>query len=492
MTFLASPWFYWTVAAIYAATVIGLAGIIVSENRNPLKSLAWVTVLLTFPVGGLILYIFFGRSIKNTRMISRRKKRALKRLEEQGSLRPDGAEPEVVSRENSQLAMMAVNLCDSRFMPDSRVEIFTSGREKFDRLIADIKGARKCVSLQYYIFEDDRLGNIMADLLIAKAREGVTVRVIYDDIGSIGVKRKFFRRMADAGVQVHPFFRVAFPPFATRINWRNHRKIVAIDGKIGYIGGMNIADRYVDGSRRFPVWRDTHLRVTGPAVAALRYSFAVDWSFMGQPLDLDSESAGHAPGPEVSTPPAPQASGLPAAMQLVTSGPTDRWSNVELILLKAIGGARKRVWIQTPYFLPPESMLRALHTAALARVDVRVMLPRMSDSAILTYASRSYISECMRAGIKVYFYTAGMLHAKVVIVDDDFSSVGSANIDFRSFEHNFESNMMIYGPEVNAALRAIFSADMRHCERLRLPRWRHRPIHQKGAESIMRLLSPVL
>lgn len=484
MSFLASPWFYWSVVVIYCATVLGLAGVIVSENRNPLKSLAWVTVLLTLPVGGLVLYLFFGRSIKNTRMISRRKKRALKRLEEQAAPfpKPLGEDPITLTRENLQLAMMAMKVNDSRFMGSSRVEIFTTGGEKFSRLKDDISSARKCISLQYYIFEDDVLGQEIAALLIAKAREGVTVRVIYDDIGSIGVSRKFYRAMADAGVQVYPFFRVTFPPFATRINWRNHRKIVTIDNRVGYIGGMNIADRYVDGSRKFPRWRDTHLRITGHAVAALRYSFAVDWNFMGRPLDLDPAEAPNEPEP----------AGLNAAMQLVTSGPTDRWSNIELLLLKAIGDARKRVWIQTPYFLPPESMLRALQAAALARVDVRIMIPRHSDSRILTYASRSYVSECLRAGIKFYSYTAGMLHAKTVVVDDDFSSVGSANIDFRSFDYNFESNMMLYGEEVNSQLRHIFFDDMHSCVRLHLPSWRRRPLGSKIAESICRLLAPIL
>ncbi|MCM1028982.1 MAG: cardiolipin synthase [Pseudoflavonifractor sp.] len=484
-----SSWIIWAFAAIYGLTVLGLAGIIVSENRNPLKSLAWVTVLLTFPVGGLILYIFFGRSIKNTRMISRRKKRALRRIEltqESAGATQEGQSellPPLLSIANVQTAMMAERLCSSRFVAGSHVEVFTSGAEKFKRLMADIASARKCIALQYYIFEDDVIGTELAELLIERARAGIAVRVIYDDIGSMGVSRKFFRRLAEAGVEIHPFFRVAFPPFATRINWRNHRKIVTIDGEIGYIGGMNIADRYIDGGQRFHAWRDTHLRVTGPAVAALRRSFATDWSFMGQPLDLEPLS-----GQNVA--PAPGA--IPAAMQLVTSGPTDQWSNIELILLKAIGGARKRVWIQTPYFLPPEGMLRALQTAALARIDVRVMMPRRSDSSILTFASRSYIKECLRAGIKFYFYTAGMLHAKTVAVDDDFASVGSANIDFRSFEHNFECTLLLYGQEANARLRETFSTDMRLCERIRLKSWRTRPLGHKAAESIMRLLSPVL
>lgn len=485
MSFLSLNWVYWTIIIVYAATVMGIVGVIVSENRNPLKTLAWVTVLLTFPVGGLILYIFFGRSIKNTRMISLRKKRALKRLEEQSILRPVGSVPEGFIREHAQTAMLAMKLNDSRLMPDTRIEIFTAGREKFERLMADIRSARKCVSLQYYIFEADELGRQLADLLIEKAHEGVAVRVIYDDIGSMGVSRKFFKRMADSGVEVYPFFRVAFPPFGSRVNWRNHRKLVTIDGRVGYIGGMNVAERYITGSKRNPVWRDTHLRITGAGVGALRYSFAVDWNFMGRPLDMDIESTAHLEATD-------NLQGMPAAVQLVTSGPTDRWSNIELVLLRAIGGARKRVWIQTPYFLPPESMLRALHTAALARVDVRIMMPRISDSAILTYASRSYITECLNAGIKIYFYTAGMLHSKVVIVDDEFASVGSANIDFRSFEYNFEGNLMIYGAEVNAELRKIFSADAKNSRRIRSAEWHRRPLYQKALESIVRLLGPVL
>ncbi len=485
-TFQLSSWIFWTFCAVYGVTVLGLAGVIVSENRNPLKSLAWVTVLLTFPIGGLILYIFFGRSIKNTRMISRRKERALRRmeLEQQPPEPPDEVEEPQLSLANIQVAMMADKLGGSRLMLGSHAEVLTSGIEKFRRLKADIAGARKCISLQYYIFEDDVIGAELAEMLIEKAREGVAVRVIYDDIGSIRTSRRFFRRMAEAGIEIHPFFRVAFPPFATRINWRNHRKIVAIDGEIGYIGGMNIADRYIDGGRAFHSWRDTHLRITGPAVAALRRSFAVDWSFMGQPLVLD---------PLPATPVTAAEGAIPAAMQLVTSGPTDQWSNIELILLKAIGGARKRVWIQTPYFLPPEGMLRALQTAALARLDVRVMIPLHSDSRILTFASRSYIKECLRAGMKFYFFTAGMLHAKTVIVDDDFASVGSANIDFRSFEHNFECTMLLYGPEANSRLRRAFSDDMRSsCERIRLKNWLRRPLSHKAAESIMRLLSPIL
>ncbi len=469
-------WIYWTLIIGYAITVCVIIGVVLLENRNPLKSLAWITVLLLFPIGGIILYIFFGRSIKNTHMISRRNKRKL--LQSEGA---DYREPIVsdMPPEHRQQIQLARSLTGARFYDGNDVTIFNDGRSKFTALERDIRNARRYIHIQYYIIEDDETGRRIRQLLIERAKAGVSVRVIYDHIGSIHVRRKFFRSMEEAGIEVYPFFKVAFPPFATRINWRNHRKLCVIDGEIGYIGGMNIADRYITGGK-FGKWRDTHLRITGPAIAALQFSFAVDWNFMGQPLITETVESKASDSPDS------------AGMQMLVSGPTSEWSNIAFLLLKAIGNAKKRVFIQTPYFLPTESLLRALQAAALARLDVRIMIPRHSDSVILTYASYSYINECLRSGIKIYLYNAGMLHGKTVMIDDDFSSVGSANIDFRSFEHNFEANMFIYSHSVNAKLTRQFLADIDESDRIKASEWRHRPLLQKIKESILRLLSPIL
>lgn len=474
--FLKTPWVYWTLFGAYTGTIVSIIGIILSENRNPLKSLAWITVLMLFPVGGVILYIFFGRSIKNTHMISRRNRRRLREL-----TIPVQTEPDLsgLSTESRQQVMLARSLTGSLFHPGNSVRIFGDGQEKFDTLLADIASAVSYINLQYYIFQDDAIGTRIADALIERAKAGVKVRVIYDHVGSIHVSNRFFRRMAEAGIEVYPFFKVAFPLFATRINWRNHRKLVVIDGKTGYIGGMNIADRYIDGGR-FDCWRDAHIRIQGPAVGALQYSFAVDWRFMGRELLEETVTCGDNAQPG------------DAGMQMLTCGPTSEWSNIAFLLHKAIGNAKKRVLIQTPYFLPTESLLKALQVAALSRVDVRVMIPRKSDSMILTYASRSYISECLRAGVKIYLFESGMLHSKTVVIDDDFCSIGSANIDFRSFEHNFEANMFIYSTEVNTAMRRRFADDMRHSVRVKLANWRKRPLIHRAFESVLRLLSPVL
>lgn len=474
---ITSSWLYWGLTAAYLITILTIVGVVLSENRNPLKSLAWVTVLLLFPIGGVILYIFFGRSIKNKRMISRRNRHRLQqsfpKIEAQAterSLRP-------TLRSEVELCK---TLCNSHLLPHNHVDVYATGEKKFQALIADIMQARLYINLQYYIFEDDSLGNRIKTALIERAKAGVKVRIIYDHIGSLKVKRKFFKEMTEAGIEAYPFFKVAFPPFATRINWRNHRKMAIIDGHIGYIGGMNVAERYITGGKRFAKWRDTHLRIQGPAVAALQYSFAVDWNFMGRPLLED----------ELHFQPYTDADAV--SMQLLTSGPTSEWSNIALAMLKAIGSAKQRIYIQTPYFLPPESMLKALEMAALARVDVRVMIPRRSDSRILTHASNSFILECLRAGIKIYLFDAGMLHSKTMIVDDQLSFVGSANIDFRSFEHNFESTMVIYGKSVNSTLCKIFESDQTRSERLAAAQWRERPMSTKAKDSIARLLSPIL
>ncbi len=413
-------------------------------------------------------------------MISRRNRRKLRKHER--GIYSDRHRLDL-SDASMQMITLGQTLAASPVYDNNYIDIFTDGRSKFDALIADLKSARNSIELQYYIFENDRIGCEIRDILMAKSREGIEVRVIYDHVGSIGVSSRFYKEMQQAGIKAYPFFKVTFPAFGTRINWRNHRKIVVVDDSIGYIGGMNIADRYIDGGK-FDIWRDTHLRVQGPVVRALRYSFAVDWNFMGQPLIEHMDY--HDPDYSL-TPERPKAS-----VQLLTSGPTSQWSNIAYMFHKAIANARRRIYIETPYFLPTEGLFKALQVAALAHVDVRLIIPCHSDSRMLTYASRSYIAESLKAGIKIYFYEPGMLHSKMMIVDDEISSVGSTNFDFRSFEHNFEANVFIYSKDINAQLTEVFRADMAKSTRISPFEWRHRPYTHKAIESILRLLSPIL
>ncbi len=474
-TYIYMHWIYMALVIVYALTILTTVVVIVSENRSPVKSLAWVTVLLLLPVIGFILYVIFGRNITNTRMISRKNRRKLRRRESYKKVNLKKAGLTTASLQQIQLTR---TLSGALYYPNNKVEIFAEGAKKFEALLRDLDQAKSYVNIQYYIFHNDEIGTAVRDALVRCVQRGVTVRLIYDHVGSFRTSDRFFKRMKKCGVQAHPFFKVVFPLFGTRINWRNHRKICVIDGEIGYIGGMNIADRYINGGRSFDKWRDTHLRICGPAVGSLQYSFAVDWNFMGQPLIEDVVTNQEYSGG--------------VGMQLLTSGPTSQWTNLEFLFTKAIANAKRRVFVQTPYFLPTEGLLRALQTAALSGVDVRVMVPKKSDSLMLDHATRSYFVECLQAGIKIYLYGGGMLHAKMVLVDDEFVSVGSTNFDFRSFEHNFEANMQIYSADVNGQMSQIFLQDMQESHRINLAEWKKRPISQKAAASLVRLLSPIL
>ncbi len=481
-------WIYWFLTIAYAITIISIVGVIVSENRNPVKSLAWVTVLLALPALGLILYIVFGRNIKNKRVISKRNRRRLRRRESARRKIDFSRLPH--SPSINSLVRLAHSLTGAMYYRNNEAVIYNNGTDKIEALLSDISQARKYINIQYYILADDKTGNRLRDALIERARAGVEVRVIYDHVGSFKVRRRFFKEMQREGIKVYPFFKVTFPGLGSRINWRNHRKICIIDGIVGYIGGMNIADRYVDGGS-FPLWRDLHMRITGQAVRSLQYSFAVDWNYMGQPLlddnvTTESEITDRPPAP-------PRGKPIPAGgLQLLTAGPTGQWSNIAFMMLKAISVARKCIYIQTPYFVPTDALLNALQVASLSGVDVRIMIPRRSDSDMLRWASSSYIKECLQAGIKIYLYEAGMLHSKAMLVDDEFATVGSTNFDFRSVEHNFESNMFVYSREFNARMREIFLEDQTCSHRVTAGEWRHRPIGQKAMESIMRLFAPIL
>ncbi|WP_290377985.1 cardiolipin synthase [Duncaniella muris] len=470
----------WSLMMAYGVLILCVIGIVISENRNPLKALGWIMALLLFPVGGIILYFIFGRSIRNVRMISRRNRRRLLKLE---NTLPLPKLDKGLSAENRQRIRLAYNIGGANLYTGNQIKIFNNGERHFEELFDDLRHARSYINLQFYIIANDSLGRRLRDILVERAQAGVKVRVIYDYIGSFDARRlDFFRRMKENGGEVHSFFRLSFPSHVNRVNWRNHRKVVVIDGNVGYIGGMNVADRYVRGTGRGK-WRDTAARISGPGVAALQYNFAVDWKFMGQPLLCD---------PVSGIPDGVKDCMRGVTLQMLASGPNDRWGNMTLLFYKAISTARRRIWLQTPYFLPSDGLLKALESVSLAGVDVRVMMPMSADSKILTYASHSYIEECLLAGVKIYLYEAGMLHSKVMIVDDDFSTLGSTNFDFRSMEHNFEENVLLYSAEANEALTRGFEADASECKRLKLADWNRRSRATRALESLCRLLSPIL
>lgn len=472
-----SSWLAILVTALYVTMVVTAVIVVLRENRNPIRALSWVIALVFLPGVGLIFYLFFGRSLRGMHMISRHNKRKI--MHDNSPDRIDLNDLNI-TEEQKNIIKLSYNLSRSPFTVNNEIDIYTDGASKFESLKQDLLNAKKSILLQYYIFLDDIIGNEIADILISKVKQGVMVKVIYDHIGSFSARNRFFDKMKQHGVETHPFFRVNFPHFANRINWRNHRKIVVIDGNIGYIGGMNIADRYVNGLPNGEEWRDTHFRVRGDIVESLIYSFAIDWNFLKKDPYV----------PEVKTERS-EICNL-TGVQLVTGGPTERWNNLTLCFLRAISSARRKILIQTPYFLPTDGLLNALEAAALAKIDVRIMMPRNTDSRLLHYASFSYITQCLKAGIKVYLYEPGMLHAKAMIIDDNFVTAGSTNFDFRSFENNFECNLLIYDTEINRKMRAIFFNDLKRCKKLTLEQWKKRPLPQRFLESLLRLVSPIL
>ena len=472
------PYFHDVKTIVYVIIALSVVVMVLSENRNPVKSMAWVLVLLLFPIVGAVIYVIFGRNLKGMKLISRSNLRELHRM---NNFKVDKELESQLSESSRQLVSLSNNLVGPHLFMGNDIEIFTSGREKFDALKRDIEEARDYIHIQYFIIENDEVGAELIELLKRKARDGVKVRLLYDYVGSFYLRPRVLRQMREAGIEVHPFLKLTFASFAFRVNWRNHRKLAIIDGRIGYVGGMNIAERYVTGDKKWTPWRDTHLRIVGEAVAALQFSFAIDWNFTTRTL-LTSPTLRYDTPPERTD----------HIVQMMGSGPTGRWNNISFVFLKAITLAQRCVYIQTPYFLPSDPLLKALQSAALSGVDVRLMIPRKPDSLLLKLATASYIKECILSGIKIYFYEPTVMHAKVVIVDDEFVTTGSTNFDFRSFEHNFEFNALIYSKEINQKMKGIFEDDMKQCSRLVLGKWKQRPLSQKALESVVRLISPIL
>lgn len=460
---------------LYIATILSAIVVVISANRNPVKSISWILILIFLPLVGLILYVFLGQDIRR-RYLPRKDIKKLRKLQ----LGRNFSKESLEIRPEYERLVKLYNKDIYPLLSCSSVRIFTSGKDKFAALKEDLRRARNHIHLEYYIFADDEIGQEIKAILIEKVQSGVEVRVIYDDVGCWHTKNRFFKEMTDAGIRVYSFLQVRFPTFTSKINYRNHRKIVVVDGEIGYVGGMNIAQRYVSGTPWGGDWQDMHIRIEGEAVLGLQTIFLIDWTLSENSFLNDKKYF-----------PVPKNEGF-IKMQTVAGGPTSRWKEILQGFLKAIVGAQKYVYIQTPYFLPTETLLTALQLAAISGVDVRLMIPAKSDSLITRAATHSFIKEVLKMGVKVYFYRAGFLHSKMMIVDDYFSTIGSTNMDFRSFEHNFEVNTFIYDEGIAETLRNGFLEDIDHSTRITLHQWEKRPRMTKFFESVVRLFSPLL
>ena len=464
---------------LYVAIMIPAIIRVLLDNRQPAKTMAWILVLAFMPFVGIIFYIFFGQNTRKERHISDRSmdqltKRSMLEFVEQENLH--------LPANNKPLMNLFTNQNWAFPFKDNRVDIFTDGYEFICSLLYNIGKAQHHIHLDTYIFEDDALGYLVADALIDKAEQGVEIRVIYDDVGCWKVKDAFFERMRDTGIDVHAFMPVRFPAFTSKVNYSNHRKLCVIDGKVGFIGGMNIAKRYVKGTGKQP-WRDTHLRIQGGGVYALQRAFLIDWYFVDRTLITN----------RVYYPPVDIHINNSCLVQVVTSSPIAPWPDIMQGYVRILLQAQKYVYMETPYFLPTEPVLFAMRTAALAGVDIRLMIPRKADAKLVEWASRSYVMEAIEAGVKVYLYMGGFNHSKLLVSDDNLCTVGSTNIDFRSFENNFEANAFFYDEEMAQRIKAIYLKDESQSILVDdVSYFVKRPFMKRLFESIVRLLSPLL
>ncbi|WP_274365559.1 cardiolipin synthase [Paenibacillus thermotolerans] len=475
------------IGLVYLLNIVLAAVVIFKERKDVGSTWAWLLVLFFIPVLGFIMYLLTAQNFRRKHLFYWEDwgKVGVEQLLAEQLTRIESGRfhyGNETSRANKDLIYMQLCNNNAFYTEDNELDIFTDGEAKFSRLFQDIEAARDYIHVQYYIIQNDKLGRRLIDALTEKAKQGVKVRVLYDELGSRGLKRGFFRKYREAGGLAEAFFPSKLRLLNFRINFRNHRKLVIIDGKIGYVGGFNVGDEYLGLNERFGYWRDTHLRIQGTAVYALHMRFILDWN------QASSRNVIHY-APSLFP---PMESKGDVGLQIVTSGPDSDFEHIKNGYMKMIASAKESIYIQTPYFIPDSSLMDAIRIAALSGVAVHLMIPDKPDHIFVYWATLSYVGELLKAGVKVYQYNNGFIHAKTIVVDERLASVGTANIDNRSLKLNFEVNAFIYDESVSKRLADIFAQDLAVSRPLYLEQYERRPGWVRFKESISRLLSPIL
>jgi len=476
-----------TVLTTVAGYLIAFAliGRIVDERKEAGATLAWILTIVFVPYLGALLYLLIGRN--RFRRRTRRRVRSLGLMHRDGD-RPPHQEPDCFalapdSSLDGDIARVALRVTGSPVLSGNSAQVFVDADETYDRMQEAILAASDHVHLASYIFRPDAAGRRFRDLLVAKAGEGVEVRLLVDDVGSHGLDDSFVLVLENAGGKFARFMPVMPLRPTWRPNLRNHRKILVVDGLVGFCGGLNIGEEYQGRKKKFAPWRDTHMRIEGPAVWRLQEIFCEDWHFAADENLLSRKyypdfQADACPGKEM--------------IQVVESGPDKRYETIRAVLFSAINAARKNVYITTPYFIPDDAMLLALKVASWRGVDVRILLPGKSDLLLVKWAGRSYYRELLEAGIRLYEHRPGILHAKTMAIDGSWATVGSANLDIRSFRLNFEVNVLISGRAFAARMEEIFASDLEHAHEITTQQMRDEPRLKRFTQSVCRVLSPVL
>lgn len=470
----------------YINIILGIA-IVFFQRRDPTSVWAWLLLLYFIPILGFFLYLVIGHDYRKSRMFR------IKEVEDEINAAIKKQENTIFNNEfhitdervrNYQdLVLFNLETSGAIYSENNSVRVFTDGNEKFDALIEEMKNARKYIHVQYYIMSKGELLDRILTVLENKAAQGVEVRVLYDGMGGRNLSRKNIKRMKQAGIKVGEFFPAFLGRFQLRFNYRNHRKIVVIDGKKAFVGGFNIGDEYIGKVKKFGYWRDTHLEVTGDAVNDLHIRFLLDWNYAVKENLFRFEKY-------FKTKSYVKANKL--GMQIISSGPDSKRQEIRDNYLRLINKARERIYIQTPYFIPDEPVFTALKIAALSGVDVRVMIPCKPDHPFVYWATYSYAGDLLESGARCYCYDEGFLHAKGMVVDGMVSCYGTANMDMRSFALNFEVNAVIYDPEVSWQLEKAFLDDLTKCTEMTKYNYDRRNLTIRIKEQVSRLLAPLM
>ena len=464
---------------IYTVTILGIVLVIITDNRNPLKTLPWIIVLVFAPVVGLVFYFFFGQNLSKQRIISRRtRKRITMQLEE-----PEHPEGPGIPPRYRPLASLLLNTLHSVPLYGSRITPYTDGKSKMEALLAEIARAKHHIHIQYYIFCDDTTGCRLRDALVAKARQGVEVRILYDDVGCSGVKKSFFEGMRREGIEAFAFLHVKFPLFTSKVNYRNHRKIAVIDGEVAYTGGMNIADYYINGLPKIGKWHDIHMHIEGDAVRYLQGIFLTMWN---------RETGQHIGGPAYF-PNLPQfPDSIAEEIAIVDRTPRETPRSISHAYAVSIEAAQKNIQIVNPYFVPTKSIRKAIKKALKKGTEVEIMIPAVSDIPFTPEASFYIAHKLMKRGAKIYLFKDGFHHSKVMMVDSTFCTVGTANLNSRSLRYDYETNAFIFDPSTTNQLNSMFERDKKNSTLLTPEMWKKRSGWKKFLGWVGNLLTPFL
>jgi cardiolipin synthase len=466
--------------------IFQIATILMIEFRHPSKSVAWILVLFILPLIGFVMYYFMAKEYKHRKRVKRTDKR-LKREDwnhyiDNSHIVRDVHEirnPDI--HDEFRLFGLLQNIPASPITKCNQTMIYRDGPETFKAMFELLRQAKHHIHMEYYILRSDHMGQELQDILIEKAKQGVEVRFLYDGVGGYHLPSSYLKRFRDGGIDCRSFLSPFIAFFDKRMNYRNHRKITVVDGKVGFLGGLNIGDEYVGKNPKYGYWRDTHMQIRGDAVHFLQRTFLTDWAFVSgeqlfqrEELFPEHDCAGE------------------EQVQIVASGPDNQLETILEVYFSSLSTAKYQIYITSPYFIPDHSIYMALKTAAVSGVDVRIIIPKVPDSRLVHNASLSYLEELMRAGVKFYCYTRGFIHAKVLIVDQRLASLGTANMDMRSFFSNFELNALMFDTQTIDRLKSDFMNDIKDSEPINYNEFESRSRLQKGKEVISRLLSPLL